>query len=86
MCRKELDKLRELITVTIQEKINDKNLFKALKDEFIYKGLNVVAVSNLRENSLDEKIDINEMIAITKVLKRELGDERFLLSNYFTPG
>ena len=26
MCRKELDKLRELITVTIQEKINDKNL------------------------------------------------------------
>ena len=86
MCRKELDKLRELITVTIQEKINDKNLFKALKDEFIYKGLNVVAVSNLRENSLDEKIDINEMIAITKVLKRELGDERFLLSKYFTPG
>ena len=72
MCRKELDKLRELITVTIQEKINDKNLFKALKDEFILKGLNIIAVSNLRENSLDEKIDINEMIAITKVLKREL--------------
>ncbi len=63
-------KLLEELAITMQEgHVNNKNLFKEMTAEFVNKGLSQNTISNLRENCLDDKTDVEDLIAITKTMK-----------------
>ena len=79
------EKLINSIQEAVEDNINNKGLLKALKEEFIQKRLPETIPNQLFADAIDEEhLEKNELIAITKVFREELQDDRFKLSNYFT--
>lgn len=84
---KKNEKLKNIILETVEDNINNKKLQKELREEFIRKRLPETIPNQLFANAIDEEhLDKNALIAITKVFKNELNDEKFKLSNYFSEG
>lgn len=84
---KKNEKLKNIILETVEDNINNKKLQKELREEFIRKRLPETIPNQLFSNAIDEEhLDKNALIAITKVFKNELNDEKFKLSNYFSEG
>ena len=82
-----LEKLKELILETTEDNINNKNLLKALREEFIKKQLPITIPKQLFAEAIDEDhLEKNVLIAISKVFFNKLKLECFKLTNYFTEG
>ena len=82
-----LEKLKELILETTEDNINNKNLLKALREEFIKKQLPITIPNQLFAEAIDEDhLEKNVLIAISKVFFNKLKLECFKLTNYFTEG
>lgn len=82
-----LERLKELILETTEDNINNKKLLKALREEFIRKNLPATIPNQLFSDAIDDDhLEKNCLIAIAKIFKRELNDDRFKLTKYFTEG
>lgn len=82
-----IEKLKERILETVEDNINNKKLLKKLREEFIKKKLPSTIPNQLFSEAIDEDhLEKNVLIAITKVFRKELNDEKFKLTNYFSEG
>ena len=84
---KKRSELIELIVLTVEDNLLNKNLQKKLKAEFIVKGFNINFTNLLWGNNIElDNLPVEQLIAITKVFFNELKEEKFRLTNYFSDG
>ena len=82
-----IEELKKEISAAVEDNLNNKKLQKALREEFVRKNFPETIPSQLFSESLDDEfLNKRYLIAITKVFKNMLDDEKFKLTKYFTEG